>query len=102
MVAFNAAQDLPPNITTVEQLHYWCSLVLTRLHFQQEIQEAPGVIEKVAIAQDFPVVTNAQYTLRVASRASLPYSLDSLQGGKPWIHVQPLSNASIPQDFKTA
>lgn len=98
MVAFSPS-NLPSSVNTVEKLAVWASSILQELHFQQEIQEAPGVIEKVATSQPFPVQVNGQYQMRIASRTSLPLANTYLQGGKIWTHVQDLSNASIPASY---
>jgi hypothetical protein len=100
MVAFQVT-DLPPTINTVESLAAWATLVLANLHFQMEIQEEPGVLEKVATAQPFPVVLNGQYQWRYAGRVSLPLNISYQSTGKLWQHIGTLSNASIPQDFKS-
>lgn len=100
MVAFSV-NDLPPTINTVEALSAWCTTVLNNLHFQMEIQEAPGVLEKVATSQPFPVVINSQYQWRYTGRVSLPLNPSYQMTGKIWQHVGVLSNASIPNDFKS-
>lgn len=100
MVAFSIG-DLPSSINTVEAVAVWACAVLNNLHFQQEIQEAPGVIEKVATSQNFPVLLNGVYEWRQVSRASVKLNPAFQYTGKIWNHVVPLSNASIPNDFKS-
>lgn len=101
MVAVSAA-DVPfSKITTVEALSVWCAAVLNNLHFQQEITEAPGVIEKVAVSQTFPINNNGTYEWRVVSRTSCKLNSTFQYSGKLWESVVPLSNASIPNDFKS-
>lgn len=98
MVAFSPA-NLPSSVNTVEKLSVWAASILQELHFQMEIQEAPGVIEKVAVAQPFPVNLNGAYSHRIACRTSIPISTTYLQGGKIWTYAQDLSNASIPASY---
>lgn len=100
MVAFSTA-DLPATINTVEALVVWGSRILTYLHFQQEIQEAPNVIEKVAVSQNFPINVNGVYEHRLVSRLSVKVNPEFQSTSKVWQHVVPLSNASIPADFKS-
>ena len=100
MVAFSTA-DLPPTINTVEGLSAWCACILSNLHFQQTFEEAPGIVEKIAVSQNFPVLTNGVYEWRQVSRTSLKLNSDFQKTGKVWNHVQPMSNASIPADFKS-
>jgi hypothetical protein len=100
MVAF-VVSDIPSSINTVEALSVWCCAVLNNLHFQQEIQEAPGIIEKVAVSQSFPINNNGVYEWRHVSRSSVKINSTYQQSGKLWQHVVPLSNASIPNDFKS-
>jgi hypothetical protein len=101
MVAFSVS-DLPASVNTVEALAVWASTVLNNLHFQQEIQEAPGIIEKVAVSQCFPIQVNGAYEWRHVGRVSVKINSNFQYSGKLWNHVVPLSNASIPQDFKAA
>jgi hypothetical protein len=100
MVAFNKNQ-MPNSINTVEGVQAWASSVLTALHFQQEVQESPGVVQKVGVAQVFPIEVDGAYQLRFIGRASLPVNQNFFGGGKIWEHVMTLSNASIPADFTT-
>lgn len=100
MVAFTAS-DLPSTVNTVEALAVWATRVLTNLHFQQEIQEAPGIVEKVAVSQDFPLTNNGVYEHRIIGRVSCKLNPEFQQRGKIWEHVVPLSSASIPADFKS-
>lgn len=100
MVAFTAS-DIPSTINTIEALNAWTGAILNYLHFQQEIQEAPGVTEKVAVSQTFPLNNNGVYEWRLVSRSSLKINAEYQSVGKVWRHVVPLSNASIPVDFKS-
>ena len=100
MVALNRSQ-IPSTINTVEALAAWCSAVLTNLHFQQEILEAPNLLQKVAVAQTFPISYNGGYQVRFVGRVSLPVSDSSFAGGKIWEQVGALSTASIPTEFTT-
>lgn len=100
MVAFSPS-DLPATCTTVEAVAVWSTRVLQNLHFQMEVQEAPGVIEKVAVSQNFPLTNNGVYEHRVIGRVSCKLNPEFQQRGKIWEHVVPLSSASIPADFKS-
>lgn len=100
MVAFSAS-DIPNTVNTIEGLTAWGTSILNYLHFQQEIQEAPGVVEKVAVSQAFPINNNGVYEWRLVSRASCKINPEFQGTGKVWNHVVPLSNASIPNDFKS-
>jgi hypothetical protein len=100
MVALNR-NDIPATINTIEALSVWCSAVLTNLHFQMEIQEGTGIVEKVAVSQTFPINSNGQYQWRHVGRQSLALSPDFQMRGKIWEHAQVLSNASVPNDFKS-
>lgn len=100
MVAFSAA-DIPSTINTIEALNAWTAAILNYLHFQQEIQEAPGVVEKVAVSQSFPINNNGVYEWRLVSRSSCKINSEFQGTGKIWNHVVPLSNASLPNDFKS-
>jgi hypothetical protein len=90
---------IPASITTVEQLSAWCALALNNTHFQIEVQEAPGVIEKVADAQIIPILVNGSYEHRFIARTSFKIDAAYQGGAKLWTHVQPLSAASLPNDF---
>lgn len=98
MVALNRAQ-IPSSINTIESLAAWCSAVLTNLHFQQEILEAPNLLQKVAVSQMFPIEFNGAYQWRYVGRVSLPMSDLAVAGGKVWENVTTLSNLSIPANF---
>lgn len=100
MVAFSTA-DLPTTINTVEGLSAWCACILNNLHFQQTFEEAPGIVEKIAVSQNFPVIVNGAYEWRLVSRTSVKISADFQKTGKIWQHTIPMSNASIPADFKS-
>ena len=100
MVALNRAQ-IPASITTVESLAAWCCAVLTNLHFQQEILEAPNLLQKVAVSQPFPISYNGAYQWRYVGRVSLPLSDLGAAKGNYWEHVMPLSNSSIPANLTT-
>lgn len=100
MVALNRA-NIPASITTVEGLAAWCCAVLTNLHFQQEVLEAPNLSQKVAVSQTFPIELNGAYQLRHVGRVSLPVADAYFGGGKIWEHVIALSSASVPTDFTT-
>lgn len=100
MVALNRTQ-IPASITTVEGLAAWCCAVLTTLHFQQEVLEAPNLIQKVGVSQVFPVEINGGYQLRYVGRVSLPVVDTALAGGRIWEHVVALSSSSVPNDFTT-
>ncbi len=101
MTAFTTA-DLPASVNTVEKLHAWASAVLLNLNPQTEVQEAPGITEKVAVHQVFPVYLNGQWQYRVISRMSARVDGDYLQGSaKFWTYVQEISNAAIPSNFKS-
>lgn len=98
MVALNRSQ-IPAAITTIEALSVWCTAVLTNLHFQQEVLEAPNLSQKVAVSQVFPIEVNGGYQLRYVGRVSLPMNDTFLAGGYPWEKVGTLSSASVPGDF---
>ena len=98
MVALNRAQ-IPSSITTVEALSAWCTSLLTNLHFQQEVLEAPNLSQKVAVAQTFPIEVNGGYQHRFVGRVSLPVNDSYLSGGAIWDKVGTLSNASVPGEF---
>lgn len=98
MVALNRSQ-IPSSINTVESLAAWCTAVLTNLHFQQEVLEAPNVSQKVAVSQTFPVELNGGYQLRYVGRVSLPVDDGYFAGGKIWEHVTALSTSSVPASF---
>ena len=100
MVAFSAA-DLPASINSVEKLSVWATTVLNNLHFQQTIQEAPGVIERVAVSQPFPITSTEPYKWRYVGRVSVELSSNWQGNGKVWEHAQPLSASTIPLDFKS-
>lgn len=100
MVALNRA-NIPASITTVEALAAWCCALLANTHFQTEVQEGPNVIQKVAVAQIFPVQVNSAYQHRFVGRVSLPVQDAWLGGGKIWERVNTLSSASVPGDFNT-
>lgn len=100
MVAF-VASDIPATVNTVEALNVWTAAILNNLHFQMEIQEAPGIVEKVAVSQNFPINNNGVYEWRQVSRTSVKINSTFQGAGKIWSHVVPLSNATIPTDFKS-
>lgn len=100
MVALNRS-NIPASITTVEALVAWGTAVLTNLHFQQEVLEAPNLSQKVAVSQTFPIELNGGYQLRYVGRVSLPVADAAFAGGKIWEHVIPLSSSSVPTDFTT-
>ncbi|WNZ28182.1 hypothetical protein HJG54_35300 (plasmid) [Leptolyngbya sp. NK1-12] len=98
MVAFTKGQ-MPNSINTVEGVAAWATALLTALHFQDEIQEVPGAVQKVAVSQVFPIENQGAYELRYVGRCSLPVNQNFLGGGKIWERVMPLSNASIPAEY---
>jgi hypothetical protein len=98
MVALNRS-NIPASILTVEALSAWCTAVLTNLHFQEEILEAPNLAQKVAVSQTFPIEKNGGYQLRYVGRVSLAVADSYFAGGKIWEHVIPLSGASVPSEF---
>jgi hypothetical protein len=100
MVAFNKSQ-MPNTITSVEAVVAWGTAVLTQLHFQEEIQEVPGAVQKVAVSQVFPIERNGAYELRYVGRCSLPVNTQYLGGGKVWERVGTLSSQAIPTEFTT-
>lgn len=100
MVAFTKAQ-MPNTINSVEGVVAWGTSVLTALHFQEEIQEVPGAVQKVAVSQVFPIDNQGAYELRYVGRCSLPVNQQFFGGGKIWERVMPLSNASIPSEYTT-
>jgi hypothetical protein len=100
MVAF-VASDIPSTVNTIESLNVWTGAILNNLHFQQEVQEAPGIVEKVAVSQNFPINNNGTYEWRQVTRTSVKVNSTFQQTGKIWQHVVPLSNATIPNDFKS-
>lgn len=100
MVALNRSQ-IPASITTVEGLTVWCTALLTYLHFQEEVLEAPNLSQKVAVSQTFPIEINGGYQLRYVGRASLPMLDAAFSGGKVWENVGTLSNAAVPGNFTT-
>jgi len=100
MVALNRSQ-IPASITTVEALSVWCTALLTHLHFQQEVLEAPNLSQKVAVSQTFPIEVNGGYQLRYVGRVSLPMTDGYFAGGYPWEKVGTLSNAAVPGEFTT-
>ncbi|HEY9659180.1 MAG TPA: hypothetical protein V6C65_12055 [Allocoleopsis sp.] len=79
----------------------WGSAVLTSLHFQQEVLEAPNLAQKVAVSQVFPIELNGGYQLRYVGRASLPVADSYFAGGKVWEHIIPLSGSSVPTEFNS-
>jgi hypothetical protein len=101
MVALNRSQ-IPASINTVEGLSAWCTALLTSLHFQQEVLEAPNLSQKVAVSQTFPIEVNGGYQMRYVGRVSLPVTDSYLGGGAIWDKVGTLSNASIPGEFISA
>lgn len=100
MVALNRSQ-IPASITTIEALAAWCTAILTNLHFQQEVLEAPNLSQKVAVSQTFPIEINGGYQLRYVGRVSLPVTDAYFAGGKIWENVSALSSASVPTEFTT-
>lgn len=98
MVTLNRSQ-IPSSITTVEALAVWCTALLTNLHFQQEVLEAPNLSQKVAVSQTFPIEINGGYQPRYVGRVSLPMTDNAFAGGKVWENVGTLSNATVPGDF---
>ena len=100
MVAF-VASDIPATVNTIEALNVWTGAILSNLHFQQEVQEAPGIVEKVAVSQNFPINNNGVYEWRQVTRTSVKVNATFQGTGKIWQHVVALSNATIPNDFKS-
>lgn len=92
--------DIPASITTIEGLAAWALLLLTNTHAQMTIAEAPGIVEKVADAQIIQYEDGGAWKYRFIGRASLEISSAFQGAGKQWQHVQILSNASVPNDFK--
>lgn len=101
MVALNRSQ-IPASINTVEALAVWATAVLTNMHFQEQILEAPNLVQKVAVSQTFPIEYNGGFQLRYVGRVSLPMLDRSLAGGRPWENVGTLSSGSIPSEFTAA
>lgn len=94
--------DVPwSSITTVERLNAWSSLVLHAIDPTETVEELPGVIELVSSSAPYWITVDPNdFHWRLASRTSLRIAPAWTRTGKIWTHVQEISTAAIPTEFK--
>lgn len=103
MTAF-APTDLPPGITSVEQLKMWCDCLLEELYGGQTYKEASGSAIDSGLAPliDTSIVSAADGTKREITRSAIElnpdYRFDKTR--KHWMFAEPMGTAAIPATFK--
>jgi len=100
MTALNLNQ-IPTNITTVEQLTVWCHTVLNNLYPGETVLEEPG--RAVIACQTYisPIFVNSVASLREISRFSIGINKNYQATGKVWQYAQDLGVVSVPTAFST-
>lgn len=99
MTTLNIALDIPPSIVTLEQLHAWSGLTLTRINPTLAILEAENFSQFVVQSGVFSAADNSN---RLLTRASLKLDPNyvSDRSKKLWMFVDEYSNTAIPDAFK--
>lgn len=100
MTALVISTDIPTAINTVEQLHFWSSLVL------EACNPKTTVIELYNGDPEFVMnilkIKTPLYGDRIITRGSVPLLADySSVSRKPWLHVDVISSIAIPAAFKS-
>lgn len=104
MSAIDLSTDAPASIATAEQAAAWLLLLLFDLLKGQTYKEAAGtsIDSGLAPLTDVSIVTTADGSQRMICRAS--FELDPAhvtdKSQKLWMFVQPLSNTTVPANFK--
>jgi hypothetical protein len=100
MTAINLATDIPPGITTYEQLAIWVISALNNANAAVTAVEGQGYSEQAAQAGIFFVPASGK--TRFLGRVSLEMDPNYLAGGqKPWKFGLDLSTTAINAAFKT-
>jgi hypothetical protein len=99
MTAFSPSQ-LPPWVTTVEQLALWSAEVLTYLYPDLTAVESTGTATRVASSAPFYITADATPTWRQIARLSIPLNHDFKTGvhGQSF-YAQPIGTVNIPAAF---
>lgn len=99
MTAINLATDIPSQITTLEQLHFWASLALAAINPTLVVTEGVGYDERACQAGIFFVGVTGKH--RGLTRGSVEVAPDYLSGAqKTWMYAIEYSNSPIPSNFK--
>lgn len=100
MTTFNAA-DIPPEITTVEQLNVWTSNVLAYLYPDLAVLESAGQAVRVASSGPFQITATDPSQWRNVSRVSVGLDAKWLgDGNQIWSYALPMGAVAIPPNFK--
>ena len=99
MTAF-VTSNIPSNINTLEKLHAWSGLALSRINPTLATLEQPGVTgERVAQATIFRAADN---TVKLVVRCSFGLNEDyDTATTKVWESIQVLSATTIPTAYTT-
>jgi hypothetical protein len=100
MTTINISSQIPSNIDLLERHLAWAALALDFINPTIAVLETPDRAEKCVQSSIFQAADN---TYRLLVRATLPldqaYMSDRTK--KLWMHVQELSNVSLPSGFTT-
>lgn len=91
--------DIPSQITTLEQLHAWTGLALEEINPDLQVVEGSGAAVSVCDTGIFDVEQTKK--TRLISRASLEINKGFTYSGKKlWEEVLEFSNTALPAGFK--
>lgn len=101
MSAFNPNQ-LPANITTIEQLHVWTATVLHDLYPNITAIEDVGVATRVIQNSPFFVEATNPVTWRLITRTSMPLNTNWRRSKTGiWLHATELGTLPIPTEYQS-
>ena len=91
--------DIPAQITTLEQLHAWTGLALEEINPDLQVVEGSGAAVSVSDTGIFDVPQTK--TTRLISRTSLELNKAFTYSGKKlWEEIKELSSTALPTGFK--
>ncbi|WOB42980.1 hypothetical protein HNI00_07290 [Thermoleptolyngbya oregonensis NK1-22] len=100
MTAFSPS-DLPSTVNTLEKLLVWAATVAQHLYPTDQILEAPGVDEYVAVSAPWYLTATGSPQWRCISRQSILLSPNWQRGEAGiWEFAQPFGSLTIPPEFK--
>ncbi|PSB16048.1 glucose-6-phosphate dehydrogenase [Phormidesmis priestleyi ULC007] len=99
MTAITIATDIPSSIVTLEQLHAWSGLTLSRINPSLAILEAENFAQYVMQSGIFSAADNSN---RLLTRASLALDMNYIsdRSKKLWMFANEFSAVAIPAAFK--
>lgn len=99
MTIINLATDIPNSIVTLEQLHAWSGLTLTRLNPTLAVLESDNFAQYVIQSGIFSAADNTNRLL-IRGSIALDPNYVSDRSKKLWMFASEFSNVAIPAAFK--